>query len=152
MKRIKTVLHPTDFTPSAMAALTLACAVARDQKARLLILHVVPGVDPAVGGGDVAALQKTETRQQDLKAYQEEMRQKLSKIQLPEPQPAAERLVKEGEVASVIVRLAQETPCDAIIMGTRARPEPERHALGSVAETIVRKAPCMVVTVNAPAS
>lgn len=57
--------------------------------------------------------------------------------------------MKEGEVASVIVRTAEETPCDLIVMGTRGKSRMYQVMMGSVAAEVARKASCPVVTVRA---
>jgi len=56
----------------------------------------------------------------------------------------------EGDVATEILRLAQETGSDLIVMGTHGRTGLARLLMGSVAEQVVRKAPCPVLTVKTP--
>jgi len=60
MKRIKTILHPTDFSQPCAAALEIACSLARDHHAQLLLLHVVPPVAPLSEGGNQLALRRAE--------------------------------------------------------------------------------------------
>jgi len=42
MLPVKTILHPTDFSETSAHAFPLACALARDHGARLVVLHVAP--------------------------------------------------------------------------------------------------------------
>src|SRR5215216_4403452 len=49
MKPIQKILHPTDFSESAAHALRLACSLARDHQASLVVMHVVPSRYPIVG-------------------------------------------------------------------------------------------------------
>jgi nucleotide-binding universal stress UspA family protein len=150
MKPIKTILHPTDLSDGSQQALKLAGFLARDQKAQLIILHVVPRLTPVTGPGDVAALSRAEKYQQDLKSYQDEMNLRLAKLTAPDPKVPVIRLLKEGEVTSTILRTAHETPCDLIVMGSHGQGAQFTRPMGSVAQEVSRKAPCPVVTVTLP--
>jgi len=59
--------------------------------------------------------------------------------------------VVEGSPAAEIVRFVTEERCDLIVLGTLGRTGLGRLLMGSVAEHAVRKAPCPVLTVKAPA-
>jgi nucleotide-binding universal stress UspA family protein len=54
----------------------------------------------------------------------------------------------EGNAAAAILRAAKELHCDLIVMGTHGRTGLSRLLMGSVAEEVVRKAPCLVLTVK----
>jgi nucleotide-binding universal stress UspA family protein len=56
-----------------------------------------------------------------------------------------------GDPGAEILRAAREEPCDLIVMGTHGRTGLGRVLLGSVAEQVVRRAPCPALTVKAPA-
>jgi nucleotide-binding universal stress UspA family protein len=58
--------------------------------------------------------------------------------------------VRDGDTAAEILRAATDAGCDLIVMGTHGRTGLGRLLMGSVAEQVVRKAPCPVVTVKAP--
>jgi nucleotide-binding universal stress UspA family protein len=148
MGPLTTVLHPTDFAKHSECALELACALARDRNARLIVLYAVPGSSPATGGDDGSALRRAEGGEQDLKSYREEMRNKLEHLPLPGLRVRPERLLKEGEPVAVILAAAEETGCDLVVMGTHGR-EGEK-LMGSVAEEVMQKAPCPVVAVKVP--
>jgi nucleotide-binding universal stress UspA family protein len=149
MKPIKTILHPTDFSPESSYALDLACALARGQGARIVILHAVPSPTPVVGA-DVADLAKAEAAQRELKSYEEEMRARLSDLRTPDSKLRIERLLKEGEVAATILHVADELACDLIVMGTHGRSRIYQFMMGSVAAAVSREAHCPVVTVKLP--
>lgn len=151
METIKTILHPTDLSRHSQCALEVACALARDTGAHLIVLHTVPSPAPVVGPGDVTALRKAECFQQDLKGYKEEMKQKLERLPMPGLKAGVQRLLKEGEVAKVILKTAQDTSCDLIVMGTHGWTGEVRKLMGSVAEQVTQKASCPVVAVKAPA-
>jgi nucleotide-binding universal stress UspA family protein len=60
---------------------------------------------------------------------------------------SAQGLVRSGVAVEEILRLATDEPCDAIVIGTHGRGGLSRVFLGSVADRIVRLAPCPVMTV-----
>jgi len=149
MLHLKTILHPTDFSESSQHALELACALAREQDARLLILHVLPR--PAAIGRDsaVPAFKDMHTTE-DLAAYRQEMAGMLSRARDKADCTNVDTLLKEGPVAEEIARTASETPCDVIVMGTHGRSRMYQLTMGSVATAVSRNAPCPVVTVRVP--
>jgi nucleotide-binding universal stress UspA family protein len=141
MLPIRTILHPTDFSDNSAYAFRLACSLARDYGARLVLLHVAeqPVVVPVDG---VAALPPPLDRQLLLR--------ELGCWQAREPRVRVEHRVAEGEPATEIVQAAVETGSDVILMATHGRTGLGRLLLGSVAERVLRQAPCPVVTVKAP--
>jgi nucleotide-binding universal stress UspA family protein len=149
MKPIKTILHPTDFSAESSAALELACALARGQGARVVILHAVPSPAPLVGA-DIADLARAETAQRELKSYEEEMLARLRSVRSPDPKVRTEHVLKEGEVAASILQAADDLSCDLIVMGTHGRSRIYQFMMGSVAAAVSRQAHCPVVTVKLP--
>jgi nucleotide-binding universal stress UspA family protein len=135
---IRTILYPTDFSATAAAAFPVACALARQHQARLLVLHVYP---PPVCHGEVVA-----RRQPD--CYEDDLWCLLERYQAPDPVPVEYRLA-EGDAAAEIVHLAREEECDLIVLGTHGRRGLTRVVLGSVAEKVLRCAPCPVLSVKA---
>jgi universal stress protein A len=150
MKPIKTILHPTDFSEHSQLALELAAAIARDQDASLVILHVVPLPAPFTGAGKVAEMEQAERRQRDLLTYHEEMRSRLRRLVALAGDARVEYVFKEGEVARVILRVAEERPCGLIVLGTHGKSGYHRAMLGSVAAEVSHKALCPVLTVKLP--
>jgi nucleotide-binding universal stress UspA family protein len=61
-----------------------------------------------------------------------------------------ERVLLEGDPAAGILEKAREMPCDLIVMGTHGRTGVGRLLMGSVAEAVLRRAPCPVLTVKDP--
>jgi nucleotide-binding universal stress UspA family protein len=133
-----TILFPTDFSERAEAAFPLACAVARDQGARLLVLYVDP--PPAFHGEVVARRQP---------GYTEQLWEQLHRLHGPEGVQIDYHLA-EGKPAEEILRIAAEEKCDLIIMPTHGRTGLRRLLMGSVAEQVVREAACPVLTLSAP--
>lgn len=140
MLPIRTILHPTDFSECSDAALSVAKLLAREQGARLLLLHVAPVVVPmgemvplpAAPKALLAALEDRRARCDALSRYPVEV------------------LLREGDPVEEIVRLAAEREADVIVMGSHGRSGFVRWLLGSVAEGVMRKAHCPVLTVKTP--
>jgi nucleotide-binding universal stress UspA family protein len=141
MPRIQTILHPTDFSANSAGAFQLACALAGDYGARVIVLHVMlPGVAP-FGTPPANALLPADS--------QEFLR---GRFRWPAPTEAGlsvEYRVAEGDVPEEVVRLARLTRADLVVMGTHGRSGLGRLLLGSVAEEVLRTAPCPVLTVKA---
>jgi nucleotide-binding universal stress UspA family protein len=141
MLPIHSLLHPTDFSENSHYAFRLACALARDYGARLIVLHVAePPV--AVSGEGVLMLPPNF----DL----EPLRKQLQQLESGNPEVQVEHRLVQGYAAEEIVRVAAETKCDLIIMGTHGRTGMGRLLMGSAAEQIMRRAPCPVLTVKMP--
>lgn len=139
MLTFQTILHPTDFSERSALALRLAGSLARDHGARLIVMHVaVPPTAIAVEG---VALPPPAV---DLKL----LRAQLQQVRPDDAQLSVEHHLVEGEAAAEILRLAAETHCDLIVMGTHGRTWLSRILMGSVAEQVVRKAACPVLTVK----
>jgi nucleotide-binding universal stress UspA family protein len=143
MLAIRTILHPTDFSQTSKYAFRLACSLARDHGARLVVLHVAP--PPQMVSYEGIPLEPSMSG-----SYQDELQDKLRQIRAPDPGVSIETRLEEGFAAPEIVRVAQETPCDLIVMGTHGRTGLGRLLMGSVAEQVLRKALCPVLTVKAP--
>jgi nucleotide-binding universal stress UspA family protein len=141
MLGLKTILHPTDFSMHAAQAFQLACSLARDEGAHLLILHVAEQPLTTLGG---AAALPPNTEEYGL----EELKEKLRRLQESEPDISMEQRLEIGDPASVILRTAEEVSCDLIVMGTHGRTGLRRLLMGSVAEQVVRRAPRPVITVK----
>jgi len=147
MNTIQTILHPTDFSESAEHAFRLACSLARDHEARLVLLHVVPTVTPVTGGMLVGSFadETVENADSTLTDRLETMRESHEGI------PIEWRLNK-GNVIDGILATAEDVEAGLIVLGTHGRTGLQRLLMGSIAENIVRKANCSVLTVKTPIS
>jgi nucleotide-binding universal stress UspA family protein len=141
LPNIQTILHATDFSDRSQPAFQMACALARQLGARLILLHVAVPPVAVYGEGMMATLPVN-----DLEA----IRRQLLDVKVPDPQVPIERRVVEGDPAEEIVRVARDVPCDLIVLGTHGRSGLERLLMGSVAEQVVRRAVCPVLTVRLP--
>jgi nucleotide-binding universal stress UspA family protein len=151
MIHLKTILHPTDFSEDSRYALEVACAIARDQAAHVVLLHVLPR--PALIGRDaqVPAFKDAHTAE-DLQAYREEVMGRLERMRDEAAYADVQPLLREGDAVEVILRAAEETPCDLIVLGSHGKSRMYQLMMGSVATGVARRAPCPVVTVKKPQS
>jgi nucleotide-binding universal stress UspA family protein len=141
MLPIHTILHPTDFSQQSAFAFQVACSVARDYGAKLHIVHVM--VPPLVVYGEGVLPVAAES-------LQEELRQKLDRLHGKDANVRVLHHLEEGQPVDQILHVAKETGCDLIVMGTHGRTGLGRVLMGSVAEGVIRKAPCPVLTIKNP--
>ncbi|MBI2480814.1 MAG: universal stress protein [Planctomycetia bacterium] len=141
MKATK-ILFPTDFSHTGDAALALATSLARDTGATLLIVHVEEP-PTAYGGGELYyGIPEPAT---------EDLRKMLHKVAPTDPAVPYEHRLVTGDPANAVVRLAEEEGVDMIVLGTHGRTGLSRLLMGSVAEAIVRRAKCPVLSYRKPA-
>jgi nucleotide-binding universal stress UspA family protein len=129
MLRIHSILYPTDFSSYSNQAYLHAVDLAESHAAALTIVYVnVPGQEADAG-------------------YWREL---LEQIRPANPTISVQHVFLEGDPATEIVRYAREAGVDRIVMGTHGRTGTERLLMGSVAEKVLRDAPCSVLVVKLP--
>jgi nucleotide-binding universal stress UspA family protein len=146
---LKKVMCPVDFSDPSNHALTYALELARAFEAEVVLVHVidvqflspyvVSEVPTVVPGVD----ELRKTVEQDLQALAEKSRKDY-------PAVAVRSLLLQGAPFVRIVESAREEQADLIVMGTHGRSGLSHLLIGSVAERVVRKAPCPVLTVKQP--
>jgi len=135
------ILVPIDFSPYSDAALALATSLARDGGGTLVLAHVEVIPISAAGGEYLYAIPEPPT---------EELLDKLEHVTPPDSHVPVEHRLLAGDPADAIIRLAESDNIDLIVMGTHGRRGLRRLLMGSVAEAVVRAAPCPVLTVKQP--
>lgn len=146
---LKRVLCPVDFSESANHALDYALELSSLFKAELLLLHVIdvqflspyvvsdlPAVTPGID-------QIREQAEKDLAAILQSCNERYPHVQV-------RTLLTQGAPFVRIVETARSEKTDLIVMGTHGRTGLSHLLIGSVAERVVRKAPCPVLTVKKP--
>jgi universal stress protein A len=150
MTRITRILVPTDFSATADAALDTAYVLAERFGASLELLHVLD--DPFVADGMAVEAYISEgpaLRTAMLQEARERLRHRASPR---EGIPEIKTEVLFGHGARTIAEYAADRGVDLIAMGTHGRTGFAHLMLGSVAEQLVRTAPCPVLTVRQPRS
>jgi nucleotide-binding universal stress UspA family protein len=120
----------------------MATSLARDHGAKLLIVHVEE--PPIAYGGGELYYGIPEPNRKDLQRM-------LSEVVPTDAAVPYEHRLLSGDPAGSIVHLADKEGVDMIVMATHGRTGLSRLLMGSVAEEVVRKAKCPVLTVKAPA-
>lgn len=134
------ILVPTDFSGFSSQALRHALALARKFNSRLKVVHVIQGFYP-VGDAMLAAAPPVEGREMaesDTHAFMAPVRDAGLDYDLE---------IREGNPWREILAAAADMPADLVVMGTHGRGGPERFLLGSVAEKLMHRLPCPVMTV-----
>lgn len=144
MKRFHTILHPTDFSVGSNVAFQYACDLARDYDIPLVIISVI---QPVVTRG--IAMEGI-VLPYDFTELEAAAQKELDELQPVGPGVRVEKWLRQGPPASTIVEAANERKVDLIVMGTHGRTGIGRLLIGSVAEEVIRKAHCPVLTVKAP--
>ncbi len=140
----KHILVPTDLSEGAEHALDYACELAQRLDATVHLLNVI-GI-PALGVPELGvALTSTVIDQlvsENQKALDDvaDARRATTKI--------GQVVLRTGDARELINETAKDLGADLIVMGTHGRRGISRALLGSVAETVVRSAPCAVLTVR----
>lgn len=145
MIQIRRILLPTDFSEFARCAARYACAFAEGFQSELHLLHVLE--THVIATPDLAMGMA-------FPSYVEETRVAASKKLDDVLDPAwrsrhtVHNAIAEGNPLVTIIRYAREHQIDLIVLGTHGRTGLSHVLLGSVAENVVRKAPCPVLTVR----
>lgn len=142
-----TILVPTDFSDCAAGALDAALALAEKKSAPLVLLHaiVLHGDDP------YNPARYFDDREALFERLGEEAKSRIAALESgwSERSVTVRSELRRGiHAAPVILEAAEELDAGLIVIGTHGRRGPSRWLLGSVAEEVVRAAPCPVLTVR----
>src|SRR5919201_5660357 len=141
---VQHVLVPIDFSATADRALTYAIALAQQLQARLTLLHVLDltpvTMEDMTTGMTATYLDDLETDAQHLL---QASRERVQRAGLQ-----AESLLVQGTPTQTILDTAGDKGVDLIIMGTHGRTGLAHVLLGSVAEHVIRHAPCPVLVMR----
>jgi nucleotide-binding universal stress UspA family protein len=145
MIALKKILFPTDFSENSKAAQEYAAAFAEQFQAELHVIHVLVDITMMPEPGSALTLP-----QNYLLDMKQEAERALDKM-FPDAAQKGRKIVRAFRMGSPyveIVTYAQENQIDLIILGTHGRGAIAHMLLGSIAEKVVRKAPCPVLTVR----
>jgi len=137
----KRILFCTDFSRLSDSALPLAAMLARDKQADLLVLHVQEPPTAYLAG---------EFYYGPLEPDKGMLTQLLQRIVSPDPSVTCKHEMAFGDPATEILRVAKANHAEMIVMSSHGRTGLERILMGSVAEKVVRRAPCPVLIFKQP--
>ncbi|MDH3504948.1 MAG: universal stress protein [Nitrospirota bacterium] len=141
VKIVTHVLVPTDFSPSSAPAFRYAVEWAKVFEAQLTILHVhslQPGLDIDAGVAQQFLDEQRKLAREELEKLLAEARQQV---------PSASMELLAGLPSECICEVAREKKCDLIMMGTHGWTGFNRVLFGSVAERVIQRAPCPVLSI-----
>jgi len=139
-KAFRHILVATDFSEASRRALIDALVLAAENHAQVSLVHVVQH------DRQYAALENPP--ELDLERIYAEQRIKQFVNDLAPEQKVATTLVTHGPVAAAVAGVIEEQAADLLVIGTRGRSGLQKLALGSVAEELLRVAPCPVMTIG----
>jgi nucleotide-binding universal stress UspA family protein len=140
-------MHASDFSPSSRPAFKAAVAIAKANKAELLVVHVLSSL-PVIPDAYVAATTYERLEREHRASGQKQLDRLVVNARAAGAR-ASGILVAVGVPAEQIVRLAKSRRADLVVMGTHGRTGFTRALLGSVATRVIAMAACPVLTVRA---
>jgi nucleotide-binding universal stress UspA family protein len=153
--KMKTILHPTDFSVPSNYALEYAVACATEFGAKLCILHVIHDVQigtyfgmPTLPPPPQLAIDQDQIRM----GIEKQVTKALEEILPPEVRGTipVQYLIRHGAPFLEIIRCAEQIEADLIVCGTHGRTGLKHAIIGSVAEKVVRKSRCPVLSIRHP--
>lgn len=138
--KVRSILVPVDFSEPSLEALPHALALARKCEAQLTLLHVIEPFHPDL------FLDTTQSQRDARKAAHERLTNLADATKKSWPRTGRE--LRTGHPVDTITALAKRTNADLIVLGTSGRTGVKRALIGSVAERVVRHAPCPVLVVR----
>jgi universal stress protein A len=147
MTTFKHILIPTDFSTHSTAAVKLGAEMARRYNGALTLLHVYDPLPYALSPD--YELRSAEQHRLLIAEFERSLAAAKRRAETAGA-PRTETQLVEGNVPSEIVAFAEAGHFDLIVMGTHGRRGVRHMLLGSVAERVLRSAPCPVLTVKAP--
>jgi len=142
MLTLRTILHANDLSPHGGTALEFALTLARDHRARLILLYVKPTQETIIGEFGTPPPEPEPSVQAYLQALQQ--------LVPADANVAAECMVVDGVPGDEILRVARDKKCDAIVLGSHRHTWLGRLWSGDIVNQVAHKAPCPVITVRQP--
>jgi nucleotide-binding universal stress UspA family protein len=139
------ILVPVDFSEYTDEIVTFADEIARRFDASVHVIHVVPTMDYFAPYESFMAAEYTETMQKGVEA---EIDKKLDAVASMITGAAVTKAIRTGSASVEIIDYAESIGAELIVMGTHGRGGLEHILMGSVAEKVVRKSSCPVLTIR----
>ncbi len=155
MKNLGKIIVPTDLSEHSRGALLYGCALAADEKAALLVLHVTNGINPWEYQTDELGLSAIGAQPWPLDRVLAEAHLDLNRFLEPslaslKKAAAVAKRVALGPVAQKIADVAEEEKADLVIMSPRRRRGLRHLFFGSITDRVTRLSPCPVLSITPP--
>ena len=138
---VKNILCPVDFSGHSEAALAHATSLAKEHDAELHIVHIYEEPYAYVDGGFSGYVPPADL---------EPEKERLSAVVPPDDSVRYRHAFVVGHPSDNLVQYATDESIDLVVMGTHGRTGLSRLLMGSVAEAVVRRSPCPVLTIKQP--
>lgn len=145
MSAVDVILHPTDFSAESDQAFQLACSVARDHFAKLVVLHVIPPSILSNCDADEDLLDEDQPGVRHCREQFDRLRALAGDI------PLTVRLVL-GYPVGMILNVARQADADLIVIASQTHSQFHFQLHGSVADGVLRQAHCPVLCLRQPNS
>jgi nucleotide-binding universal stress UspA family protein len=142
------IVAATDFSSCADAAVEMARRLAAAHDAELVLVHTAPDEPPWTEGAGAGQVQEALASGRAWAVAELERRATEARA----AGVRARAVIRTGSPWREILELATDERADLVVIGTHGRGGVERALLGSVADRVMRLAPCPVLTVREPAS
>lgn len=143
---IKKILVPIDFSPNSIKLLKRASGTARELGAELEIIHVVESLAP-YKGLSVPHL-PLDDMGRDLVGHAEKKMESFIEENQDSDLPHTTKVISGDDAATEIIRQAEESGSDLIIIASQGFKGLPKFIFGSVAERVLKQAPCPVMTIK----
>ena len=137
--KFKTIAVATDLSDSASSALRYAQTMARMYQSTLVVVHVIDPLAYAFPEGAPSFLAANQSAAAELRKIEEETRT----LGIP-----VHSVIESGIVCDRILQAVRDHKADLLVLGTRAKTEAGRVALGTVARQLLAKSRCPILTVS----
>jgi nucleotide-binding universal stress UspA family protein len=152
MTEIGNILYPTDFSEHSLVALPLAMDLAKHYGARLHCLHVIDTSYevPLLYDYVVPMASEVQVEKQEHQRLAEKQLDRFVRENIAELEGSVLKKIAVGKPFEQIISHARQEDIDLIVIGTHGHSALASMFLGSVAEKVIRKAPCAVLSVRHP--
>lgn len=137
--KFRTIVVATDLSEAASFALRYAQAIAHQQESTLVIVHVIDPVGYAFPSGTPDVLAADHAAREELRRIEEDTLRRGIEVH---------SVIESGIICDCILQTLVDHGADLLVLGTRAKTEAGRVALGTVARQLLAKAPCSILTVS----
>ncbi|MBA4418164.1 MAG: universal stress protein [Syntrophus sp. (in: bacteria)] len=138
------ILYPVDFSEHTEGIVEYGVAIAKQFGAELHLLHVIPNLNYFTPYESFLTPENMVAIERNVESgVDKDLNSIIEKIDIP-----VKKVVKTGVIFMEIIDYIKTEKIDLVVMGTHGRSGIEHILIGSVAEKIVRKAPCPVLTIK----